>query len=232
MDSHSVSGGQLRDKVPSSQAGTRFGEAICHEFARQGAVVGILDINGAGAAEVAEGIDGFGGSAFALEADVADYQKVAEATGRTLQERGTVDILVNCAGTNHFSLPNEYTTEDWERLLSVNLSGQWHCCRAVMPEMMKRRSGKILNIGFGGFCAGYSQAAPYSIAKHGVVGLTRALAVDLGPYNINVNCLCPATVDTPLLREATNQAFVDGMIKSIPMGRLGERSDIAQAALS
>lgn len=232
MDDDSAPNGQLHGKVAIVTGGGRgLGEAICHEFARQGAVVGVLDIDGSAAAEVTSEIDELGGQAFALEADVADYQRVTEAAGKALQESGTVDILVNCAGTNHFSMPNEYSMEQWQRLLSVNLTGQWHCCQAVMPGMMKKRSGKILNIGSAASMLAIPKAAPYSIAKHGVVGLTRALAVDLGPYNINVNCICPATVVTPLLKEATNQAFIDGMIKSIPMGRLGERSDIAQAAL-
>ena len=170
---------------------------------------------------MAQDIRDAGGEAFALQADVADSRSLGEAADRALQKRGTVAILVNCAGTNHFSMPTEYTAEQWERLLAVNLAGQWHCCQAVMPEMMKKRGGKILNIGSAAAILAIPKAAPYIIAKHGVVGLTRALAVDLGPYNINVNCICPATVVTPLLKEATNQAFVEGMIKNIPMGRLG-----------
>jgi len=232
MNGKSTSGGQLNGKVAIVTGGASgLGRGMGLEFARQGAAIAILDIDGSGAAKAVGEIEALGSRAMAHEADVTDYERVTEAVTSTVDQLGSADILVNCAGLNRFAVPHEYPVEEFERLLSINLGGQWNCCHAVMPEMMKQRSGKIINIGSAAAVLAIPKAAPYSIAKHGVIGLTRALAVDLGPHNINVNCICPATVVTPLLKQATNQAFVEGMINAIPMGRLGEISDIAQAAL-
>ena len=232
MGDRRTSSGQLEGKHAVVTGGASgIGRGISLEFARQGAAIAILDVNGAGAAAVVEEIEEIGGEAIVLEVDVVDSAAVKEEVGRASQRFGTVDILVNCAGLNRFSLPNEYPVEEWESLLAVNLGGQWNCCQAVMPDMMEKRSGKIVNMGSAAGMLAIPRAAPYSIAKHGVIGLTRALAVDLGPYNINVNCICPATVVTPLLKKVTSPAFAEGMIKSIPLGRLGEISEIAQAAL-
>ena len=223
---------QLVDKVAIVTGGASgIGEGICMEFAAQGAAVGIADIDNQAARQVVERIEESGRKGLALEVDVCDREAVRAVVDKMLREFGTVDILVNCAGWNTFQFAWEYSPEDWEKLRSVNLDGPWHFCQAVMPEMIKKKSGKIINIGSAAGVRGIPKATPYSTAKHGIIGLTRAIAVDLAPYNINVNCICPATIDTPLLRQATKPAFIEGMIRSFPMGRLGKVADVAKAAL-
>jgi len=207
------------------------GEAICRAYAAQGATVAVADINGFGARSVVQSIEASGGQAIALEVDVCDTQQVAEAVAGAIKQLGAVDILVNCAGFNTFAAPEEVTTEQWVKLRSVNLDGTWHMCQAVMQTMMAKGGGRIINIASAAGMLGIPKAIPYTVAKHGVVGLTRALAVDLGPYNVNVNCICPATVETPLARAALTQVFFDEMTKRIPLRRLGKPSDIADAAL-
>ena len=232
MADQSSSSGQLQGKVAIVTGGASgIGEGICMEFTRQGAVLAIMDIDGPGGARVAKAIEQLDGKAIASETDVTDDKGVKAEVEKTVQRFGAVDILVNCAGWNHFVPPDAYSMELWRKIRSINLDGMWNTCHAVMPEMMGKRSGKIINIGSAAAVRAIPQAASYSIAKHGVVGLTRALAVDLGAYNINVNCICPATIETPLLMEATNPAFKEGMLRSIPMGRLGKLSDVAKAAL-
>ena len=163
--------------------------------------------------------------------DIRDPERVTETVAQTVAQFGTVDILVNCAGWNMFQAVEEVTAEEWEKIRSVNLDGSWFFSQAVAPEMKKKRSGKIINVGSAAGILAIPKAAPYSIAKHAVVGLTRAFAVELGPHNITVNCVCPTSVDTPLLRESTTPAFRADITRRIPLRRLGKVSDMAKACL-
>ena len=207
------------------------GQEICMEFAAEGAKIAIADIDASGSAAVVKAIKALGGEAIALEVDVTDYSRVAMSVARTQRELGAVDILVNCAGWNRPVLPNEYSKELWEKIRSINLDGPWNFSLAVMPEMMRRQKGKIINIASGAGLQGIPNCAPYSTAKHGVVGLTRSLAVDLAPFKINVNCICPGTVITPLVREVSSANFIEQQTRATPLGRLGKPSDIAKATL-
>jgi len=232
MDNKLSGSGQLHDKVAVVAGGASgIGKAIALEFVSQGARIAIMDINKSRLPVAVKEIEELGGEAIGLEVDVTDYQRVADGVVKIVQELGTVDILVISAGWNHFVSPDEYSVELWQKIRSVNLDGTWNCCLAVMPVMMKKRSGRIITIGSAAGIRAIPHAVPYSAAKHGVIGLTRGLAVDLAPYNIGVNCICPTTIDTPLVREATSERFREDMIRSIPMGRLGKLSDVTKAAL-
>jgi len=232
MNEKSPTEGRLRDKIAIVTGGAAgIGEGICLEFAAQGADVAIADVNGQGAESVAKKIHELGRRAIVLEVDVRDSAKVKEMTAKVLGHFGTIDILVNCAGFNQFKLPHEFFPEEWEKLRSVILDGAWYFCQAVIPEMIRKQRGKIVNIGSGSSILATPKAAPYVIAKHGLAGLTKALAVDLGGYNVNVNCICPGSVDTPLLRTATSPAYREAITNRIPLGRIGRVCDIAKAAL-
>jgi 3-oxoacyl-[acyl-carrier protein] reductase len=207
------------------------GKEICQEFVAEGAAVVIADIDAGEAEQARRAISQQGGDVHAMKVDVCDFQQTLEVAAKTFDRLGSIDILVNSAGWNEFRAVEKYQLEQWNRIRSVNLDGAWHCCKAVMPYMIRQRHGKILNIGSAASILGIPKSAPYCIAKHGLVGLTRALAVDLARYNLNVNCICPASIDTPLLREATKPIFVEKMVERIPLGCLGKPSDIAKAAL-
>ena len=223
---------RLEGKVAIITGGASgMGRGMCLEFASQGATIGIADINSKGATQVAEEIQEQGGQASVLEVDVRSHQMVMEVVAKALEQFETFDILVNCAGLNEFRNFEETTIEHWENIRSINLDGAWYFSKAVAPIMMKNQTGKIVNIGSGAAIQGIPQSVPYVTSKHGVVGLTRALAVDLGPYHINVNCICPGTVDTPLLRQAATEAYRVAEVKRYPLGRLGKVSDIVKAAL-
>lgn len=200
------------------------------EFASQGAIVAIADMNYHGAVRVVKNIQEQGCQALAVEVDLTYQKQIMEATAKVLEHFSTIDILINCAGWSCFKAAHEFTVEEWEKLRTVNLDGPWHFCQAVMPEMMKKRRGKIVNIGSIASIQAIPKAAPYSIAKHGIAGLTRTLAVDLSPYNINVNCICPGPVETPLLIKATKPEFMKRSAERSPLG-LGKPSDIAKAAV-
>ena len=224
--------GLLNNKVAIVTGGASgIGEGICLEFASQGALVAVADIDGGKAASVAKRIEALGGRTVALEVDVRDHKQISKAAAKTIEALGTIDILVNCAGWNSLKPAYEVTVEEWEKMRSINLDGPWHFCQAVMPEMMKKKSGKIINIGSGSSLRAIPHAAAYAAAKHGLAGLTKALAVDLGPFHINVNCICPASVNTPLLQASTTPAFQQAMANRLPLGRIGEVDDIVKAAL-
>ena len=207
------------------------GKEICRTFAGQGTRVAIADIDSARAKSTARSLQVGGAEAIPVVVDVGDEEQVRAGIRATVERFGTVDILVNCAGWNMFAAPTKINSELWEKVVRVNLSGPWYFCRAVMPEMTRKCQGRIVNISSAAGVRAIPKAAPYSSAKHGVIGLTRALAIDLAPYNINVNCICPSTIMTPLTHQATSPIFTEKMKESIPLGRLGESSDVAQAVM-
>jgi len=221
--------GKLAGKVALVTGGASgIGAGICREFAREGATVVVADIQSERAQAFAKEL---GEPATAVSLDVCEAAQVAAVHTEVVRELGGTDILVHCAGLNIFHVPEAYSEAEWQRIRSITLDGAWHMCRAFMTEMMAKRAGKILTIGSAAAILGIPKAAPYTAAKHGLVGLTRALAIDLAKHNINVNCICPATVDTPLARQATQPIFLEEMQKSIPLGRLGTVEDMAKAAL-
>jgi NAD(P)-dependent dehydrogenase (short-subunit alcohol dehydrogenase family) len=207
------------------------GAVICAEFAGQGAKVVIADVDTGKADGVARKLVDEGAEVITVNADVTQFDQSQAAAAAALDRFGSIDILVNCAGWNQFRPVEEYTLDYWQKIRAINLDGQWNFCTAVIPTMMKQKSGKIVNISSAAGYLGVPNAAPYSTSKLGVIGLTRALAVDLGPHNINVNCICPAAIETPLLRQATNKNFVSAITERMPLARLGQPTDISKAVL-
>jgi NAD(P)-dependent dehydrogenase (short-subunit alcohol dehydrogenase family) len=162
---------------------------------------------------------------------VTDHRDVSETVAKIVQELGTIDILVSTVGWTELLAPEEYSAELYVKIRSINLDGMWNVCQAVMPEMMRKRTGKIVLFSAGAALLGYPKNAPYAAAKAGVAGLTRALAVDLAPYQINVNCICPGTTVTPLLAATMDKITAEREIAEIPLHRFGQPSDHAKAAL-
>jgi NAD(P)-dependent dehydrogenase (short-subunit alcohol dehydrogenase family) len=223
---------RLNGKVAIITGGASgMGRGMCLEFSAQGAAIAVVDINVEGATRVAEEIEEHGGRAMVLEVDVRNPQEVTQATARALDRFGTIDILVNCAGVNEYKDPEETSNDDWENIRSIILDGAWYFSSAVIPVMKKNKKGKIVNIGSGAAIRGVPQSVPYTASKHGLVGMTRALAVDLGPSQVNVNCICPGAIDTPLLRKVGTDAYIEEEIKRYPLGRLGSIADVVKAAL-
>jgi len=223
---------RLENKVALITGGASgIGAGIAEEFASQGARVAILDINLAGGNSVADEINQAGGAATAIQMDVTDPESVKAAVGEATDRVGSPDILVNCAGWNLLKPVQDYTLEDWTKIRSLNLDGPWHVSKAVIPALIEKGYGKIVNIASGSGILAQPTMAAYGSAKHGLVGMTKTFAVDLGPHGINVNCICPATVMTPLTMKSTTEAYRDFQIQRIPLGRLGQITDIAKAAL-
>ncbi|HEY50161.1 MAG TPA: SDR family oxidoreductase [Dehalococcoidia bacterium] len=207
------------------------GEAICIRLAEEGSRVAILDIDIEGAQNTAQEIEKAGSEALALEVDVSKSAEVDTAVKQVISRFGTVDILVNNAGICISDKINGMADELWDRTHDVNLKGVFLCCRAVIPHMKERRYGKILNISSILGLTGSPAMVHYGAAKTGVIGFTRGLATELGPYNINVNAVGPASIHTQLLEQETTPEVRERLQEKIPLRRIGDPIDVANAVL-
>ena len=175
-------------------------------------------------------IRGRGGSALAVKADVSDPAEVRAMHEAVLRAFGGVGVLVNNAGIAQSKLFTDITDEDWDEMFSVNVKGVFNCCRHVLPSMIRRKKGKIINVSSVWGIVGASCEVHYSAAKAAVIGLTRALAKEVGPSGIQVNCVAPGVVDTDM-----NSGLGPGTLEELrletPLGMLGKTSDIANVIL-
>jgi len=207
------------------------GAATVQALAQQGASVAVIDAQGELAEQGAAQVREQGGQAFAATADFQHQHEIESALDQATQALGHPHVLIYTAGLSRFKKAEDLQEPDWAAALAVNLSGAWYAAKAVTQGMIEQGGGKMLFIGSAAALSAIPQGLPYSTAKHGLIGLTRNLAVDLGPHNINVNCICPSTVDTPMLREATKPIFREQIRQRIPLGRLGTLDDITNAIL-
>ena len=210
-------------------AGSGMGRAIAQEFAREGAKVACLDINAEAAKMTALEIGGI-----AVTCDIADPAAVATACVIAETELGRIDILVNCAGILDGYAPITETSDAlWDRIMNVNLKGMFLVSRAVLPAMVARGNGAIVNISsIAGMVAGGGGAA-YTASKHGVIGLTRQTSYDYGKKGIRANAICPGAIETPMTRDILNSGdmAVMELVRSVPAGRHGQPGEVAKLAL-
>jgi 2-dehydro-3-deoxy-L-rhamnonate dehydrogenase (NAD+) len=200
------------------------GFAIASRLAAEGARVAVLDLDSAAAASAAEKI---GGGALALTADVTKSAEVAAAIRQVVAAWGRLDILVNNAGITGRSFPIwELSEEDWRRVIDADLTSVFLCCRAAVPVMLEQGSGRIINIASIAGKEGNPTLVPYSAAKAGVIGLTKALAKEVCTRGILVHAVAPAVIGTELLQQM-EQSTVDLLVSKIPMGRVGRPDEVA-----
>jgi len=205
-------------------AATGIGEAIAKRLARGGARIVIADLNLQEAQEVAASI---GDGAFAVQTDVASTSSVERSVAEVLAKTGQIDILVNNAGIAGRAAPVwEQTNEDWARIISVNLTGTFNFCRAVLPHMRERGYGRIVNIASIAGKEGNPRMSPYSATKAAVIGLTKSLGKEVATEGICVNAVAPAVVQTKILNQLTLEQ-VEYMTERIPMRRMGQPEEIA-----
>jgi NAD(P)-dependent dehydrogenase (short-subunit alcohol dehydrogenase family) len=170
------------------------GRAFALAFAKAGALVTAADLDLAGAQETADLITAEGGQAIALAVDVSDENSTQRMAAQTAERWGRIDVLVNNAaiyGGLERKMFDAISPAEWDRVMAVNVKGPWLCARAVFPYMKAQKSGKIINVSSATFFSGSAQWAHYVTSKGGVIGLTRALATELGDYGINVNAIAP-----------------------------------------
>lgn len=193
-------------------AGSGIGRAVAHALARAGAAVCVADLDADAAGRVASELEREGGRAVAVAVDVQDPRGVRAMVSRTVESLGALDILVNNAGLQFISPVHEFPEEKWDRLVGVMLTGTFLCTKYALPHMMARGWGRVVNMAsIHGLVASPYKSA-YVAAKHGVVGFTKTVALEVGGYGITVNAICPAYVRTPLVEgQIADQARAHGI---------------------
>ena len=200
------------------------GKAIATRLASAGATVAVADLNLERAQQTAREI---GGDAIAIKLDVARAESVQEAVNACLSVWGHIDILINNAGIVGSGTPvKDLTEEDWYHVLSINLTGVFLCSRAVLPPMLRQKKGAIVSVASIAGKEGNPNMAPYAVSKSGVIGFTKSLAKEHLLDGIRVNCVAPALIQTPLLKDVS-QDQIDYLTSKIPMGRLGQPEEVA-----
>ena len=203
------------------------GFAIAERLSTAGAHVVVADIAEDGATAAAERLSEGGGKAVGVAADVTSPDEVRALVDRALESFGAVDVLVNNAGITGPDAPLwETTDEDWEKVLGLNLTGVFYCCRAVVPHMRERGSGAIVNVASISGKEGNPNMIPYSVSKAGVICLTKALAKEVIHDGVRVNAVAPGVIETPLLEQLQPEA-IEYMRSKVPMGRMGRPEEVA-----
>ncbi len=223
---------RLKEKVAIvTGAGSGIGRAIAIRFAEEGADVAIPDIDEEGAEKTAESIRELGRRVVVTKTDVSRSKEVQASIAKTIETFGQIDIVVNNAGINIYKFPNEFTDEDWHKVIGVNLNGVWFYCRYVLDHFLERGQGNIVNIASIGAIQSSHLREPYMASKGGVAALTRTLAIDLADRNIRVNAVAPGMTETEMTswRVDGDQYALGNYLA--PMGRWGLPHEAANAVL-
>jgi NAD(P)-dependent dehydrogenase (short-subunit alcohol dehydrogenase family) len=213
-------------------SGRGIGEGIALVLAREGANVVVMDRTIDNAKNVVQKITSAGGKAMPIEADVTKKDTLDAMVAAAVKQFGTVDILVNNAGIEAPPcLMKDLAEAQWDRVMGINLKGVFLCCQAVLPPMMAQNKGKIVNIGStASIRMTFFGSLDYSVAKHGVAGLTAHLAWELADSHITVNTVCPGGVQTPLMEQGTTPEYRDMVVKRlVPLGRFTRIDEIGEA---
>ena len=211
--------------------GQGIGRTIALAMAREGAALVIGDLNETNASAVKKEIEGLGGRASALHADISNEESVQAMVEATLKEHGRVDILVNNAGIFPTNPVEEMAEEEWDRVIGTNLVGTFLCSKAVVPQLLTQRCGRIISLTSGRAFQGARNGAHYAASKAGIIGFSKSLALELAPHGITVNVICPGITDTaqPRGHQSEEQIYAQG--RRIPLGRIGQPEDLAGPAV-
>jgi NAD(P)-dependent dehydrogenase (short-subunit alcohol dehydrogenase family) len=215
-------------------AGNGIGRAAALAFAREAASVVVADILEQNSQETVHIIEELGGRALAVRCDVTRAEDVKAALDQTIETFGRLDAAFNNAGVEQAAtVTADLTEEEWDRIVRINLSGVFLCMKHEIPLMLKQGGGAIVNTSSGAGVKGFKGQAAYAAAKHGVVGLTKAAALDYAPQNIRINAVCPGIINTPMMDRFTGGTAEERktVIAQEPVGRMGQPEEIASAVV-
>jgi len=226
---------RFKDKtVIVTGGGGGIGGATSRRFAAEGAKVAVYDMNLAAAQKIATEIRAAGGQAAAFQCDITDRAQVDAAVAATQAQLGPVAVLVNNAGWDIFKPFVKTVPAEWDKLIAINLTGALHMLHAVLPSMVERKYGRVVNVASDAARGGSSGEAVYSACKGGLVALSKTLAREHARHGITVNAVCPGPTDTALLAGVAEGArdpakLIEAFKSAIPLGRLGQGDDLASA---
>ena len=217
-------------------SGSGIGETTAIKFAQEGAKVVIADIDAKNGETVSDKINKSNGSALFIKTNVANFETVNQMVDITLNEFGSPDILINNAGINVFGEPLNMPDSEWKKAFSVDLDGVWFGCKAVLPHMLKKNKGAIVNVASVHGIQIIPNCFPYPVAKHGVIGLTKALAVDYASKGIKINSISPGYIDTPIVErffktKPNPEAARKEAENHQPIKRMGTTEEIANTIM-
>ena len=213
-------------------AASGIGEAVAVQLAERGAKVAVADLKLDAAEKVAAAIKANGGEAIAVAVDVADIAQVEKAISQVVDTYGQLNLAVNNAGIGgRAAKAGDYTFEDWHKVIDVNLNSVFYSMKYEIAAMLKSGGGAIVNMASILGTNGFAQAPAYVTAKHGVVGLTKAAAIDYAKEGIRVTAVGPGFIETPLLGSATPEEVKNGLRALHPVGRLGQPDEVAALTL-
>lgn len=216
--------------------GGGIGGATCRRFAKAGARVAVLDRNPEAAGAVAREIQAAGGTAAAITCDITERASVDAAVAAATAQLGPIDVLVNNAGWDIFKPFTKTEPAQWDKLIAINLVGALHMHHAVLPGMVERRRGRIVNVSSDAARVGSSGEAVYAACKGGLVAFSKTIAREHARHGITVNVVCPGPTDTALFADYKEGAgnpekLVEAFTRSIPLGRIGQPDDLPGAIL-
>jgi len=215
-------------------AASGMGLDTARAFARAGAAVTLADLSEAALEKAVEEIRSEGGKAIGVRCDVADEAQVAAMVARTVAEFGRLDAAYNNAGIQvPASDIADQSAEDYDRINAINQRGVWACMKHELRQMRKQGSGAIVNCSSIGGIVGRAEIAAYHGTKHGVIGLTRSVALEYAPRGIRINAVCPGTIETPMVSDMLDKGMLamDDLLRDLPMKRIGKGREIADAVL-
>jgi 3-oxoacyl-[acyl-carrier protein] reductase len=221
---------RLQDQVALISGGLNgLGRETAHIFAKEGAKVAVCDLAADGS-ELVASIQAAGGVCHYIPADVSDFAQVQRMVAQVIEKFGTIDILINNAGITRDATLLKMTEEQWQQVIAVNLSGVFHCTKAVAPHMVQKAKGRIINASSVVGLFGNFGQTNYSASKAGVIAMTKTWARELGPKGIRVNAVAPGFIATDMVRKMPEKVL-QLMMARTPLRRMGEPRDVANAYL-
>ena len=222
---------KLKDRISLITGAARgIGREIALNFAREGSDVAVCDVDLESVQNTQKEIEGLGRRALSFKVDVTNLGQIDEMVNLILDKFSKIDILVNNAGITKDNLILRMSEQDWDRVLSVNLKGAFNCIKVVSRQMVKSRYGKIVNVASIIGMIGNAGQVNYAASKGGLIALTKSLAKELAPRNINVNAVAPGFIDTPMTAKLPED-YKKQMLDNIPLGKFGSPENVARACL-